>query len=458
MSRACQQGRTAFEGNPPTNDRPIHSQLDHWSFKMAFHLKREDRFKGIHLSHPYAKALALGLLGLISCPAISQEAPTGYDGRTNGYLSQAAYDEALAEFNNVETPADGLGPVFNDVSCQSCHRGPTDGGTSQITVQRAGYFDGVNFIDPPGGSLIPAKAIDRSIQAHVPRDANVRTLRTSLSTLGDGYIEAIPDDAIKAIAANQPSQSKGLINGQYIMVDILEAKGQQGLGKFGWKSQHASLVSFAADAYRNEMGITTPLFPTEPTSNGRSVESFDTAGDPNDTDEAVLLAANFMRATKAPERTPGSPNNGNNQPQRGPSSRQVALNQGEKVFTDTGCGICHTATFVTAPAGTPMNGGAYEVPEALANMTIHPYGDFLLHDVGTGDGIVQNGGQATRNKMRTMPLWGLSKRRMFLHDGSAKSIADAINRHAGEAREVKAAFNRLNSQDTQQLMSFLNSL
>jgi CxxC motif-containing protein (DUF1111 family) len=425
---------------------------------MAFHRKRQGRFKSIRFSHPYAKTLGIGLIGLISWPAISQEAPTGYDGLTNGYLSQAGYEQALAEFNTVETQADGLGPVFNDVSCQSCHRGPIDGGTSQVTVQRAGYFDGVNFIDPPGGSLIPAKAIDPSIQAHVPRDANVRTLRTSLSTLGDGYIEAIPDSAIQEIAANQPKQSQGLINGQFIMVDILEAPGQQGLGKFGWKSQHASLVSFAADAYRNEMGITTPLFPTEPTSNGRSVESFDTAGRPNDTNDGVFLAADFIRATKAPDRTPGSPNTGNNQPQRAPASRQVALNQGEKVFTDTGCAICHTATFVTAPVGTAINGGTYTVPAALGNMTVHPYGDFLLHDVGTGDGIVQNGGQATRNKMRTMPLWGLSKRRMFLHDGSAKSIADAINRHAGESRVVKAAFDRLNSQDKQQLMSFLNSL
>lgn len=404
------------------------------------------------------KVIGIGFLGLVSMPAISIDAPTGYDGLTNGYLTQADYAEALAEFNKVETRFDGLGPVFNDVSCQACHRGPIDGGISQVKVQRAGYFDGVNFIDPPGGSLIPSKAIDPSIQAHVPRDANVRTFRTSLSTLGDGYIEAIPDSAIIQIAADQPKLSKGLIKGQYIMVDLLEAPGKQGLGKFGWKAQHASLVSFSADAYRNEMGITTPLFPIEATSNGKSVEKFDIAGRPNDTNEGVFLAANFMRSTKAPDRTPGSLLQGNKESQKPPTARQLSLNQGEQVFSNTGCVICHTATFVTAPAGTSINGGTYTVSTALGSMTIHPYGDFLLHDVGTGDGIVQNGGQSTRNKIRTMPLWGLSKRRMFLHDGSANTVAEAIKRHAGEASKVVAAFNRLTPEANQQLINFLNSL
>lgn len=398
---------------------------------------------------------ALGIFPFVTQGA---EAPSGYDGQTNGYLSQAAYDQGLAEFNKSETTADGLGPVFNDVSCQACHKGPIDGGASQVKVQRAGYFDGVNFIDPPGGSLIPARAIDPSIQAHVPRDANVTAFRTSLSTLGDGYVEAIPDSAIIQIASDQPKLSKGLINGQYILVDLLEAPGKKGIGKFGWKSQHASLVSFSADAYRNEMGITTPLFPSEPTSNGRSVESFDKGGRPNDTTEAVLLSADFIRSTKVPARTPGSLDPVNRKGQKAPTSRQLALNQGEQAFVSTGCGICHTASFVTAPAGSVINGGAYAVPAALGGMTIHPYSDFLLHDIGTGDGIVQNGGQATRNKIRTAPLWGLSKRRIFLHDGSASTLSEAINRHAGEAAAVVSAFQKLSPQANQSLMTFLNSL
>ena len=425
---------------------------------MSFQEKTSKMTQGVFASSPIVKVVVAGFLGVVSITAESIEAPMGYDGKTNGYLNQADYQLGLDEFNKVQTLPDGLGPVFNDVSCQACHKAPIDGGASQVKVQRAGYFDGVNFIDPPGGSLIPVNAIDPSIKARIPKDANVRTLRVSLSTLGDGYIEAIPDSAILQIAADQPKLSKGLIKGQSIMVDLLEAPGKKGLGKFGWKAQHASLVSFAADAYRNEMGITTPLFPSEPTSNGRSVDSFDQGGKPNDTNEGIFLAANFMRSTKAPDRTPGSPDQGQKQPRQAPTPRQATINQGEQVFVSTGCAICHTTTFVTAPAGTPINGGSYKVPQALGSVTFHPYGDFLLHDVGTGDGIVQNGGQSTRNKVRTMPLWGLSKRSIFLHDGSSNSLVDAIGRHKGEASDVVAAFKKLSPQDNDQLMQFLNTL
>ena len=425
---------------------------------MSFQEKTSKMTQGVFASSPIVKVVVAGFLGVVSITAESIEAPMGYDGKTNGYLNQADYQLGLDEFNKVQTLPDGLGPVFNDVSCQACHKAPIDGGASQVKVQRAGYFDGVNFIDPPGGSLIPVNAIDPSIQARVPKDANVKTFRVSLNTLGDGYIEAIPDSAILQIAADQPKLSKGLIKGQSIMVDVLEAPGKKGLGKFGWKAQHASLVSFAADAYRNEMGITTPLFPSEPTSNGRSVDSFDQGGKPNDTNEGIFLAANFMRSTKAPDRTPGSPDQGQKQPRQAPTPRQATINQGEQVFVSTGCAICHTTTFVTAPAGTPINGGSYKVPQALGSVTFHPYGDFLLHDVGTGDGIVQNGGQSTRNKVRTMPLWGLSKRSIFLHDGSSNSLVDAIGRHKGEASDVVAAFKKLSPQDNDQLMQFLNTL
>lgn len=407
------------------------------------------------LMRSFNAALGLGALSL-SMTALGAEAPSGYDGLTNGYLTPSDYQKALDEFRLVQTIPMGLGPVFNDVSCQACHKGPVDGGDSQVSVQRAGYFDGVNFIDPPGGSLIPARAIDPSIRARVPRDANVTALRKSLSTLGDGYVEVIPDSALIKIANDQPQQSKGLIKGQYVLVDLLEAPGKKAIGKFGWKDQHASLVSFSADAYRNEMGITTPLFPTELTSNGRSVDRFETVGQPNDSEAGVLLAANFMRSTKAPARTPGSL--APQQPGKPLTARQAEIARGEKAFAATGCVICHIANFVTAPAGTPINGGTYLVPVALGSRTIHPYSDFLLHDVGTGDGIVQNGGQSTRNKLRTTPLWGLSKRRTFLHDGSAPSLLDAINRHGGESVEVTAAFKRLTAQENQDLIRFLNTL
>src|SRR6201999_4196967 len=118
----------------------------------------------------------------------------------------------------------------------------------------------------------------------------------------------------------------------------------------------------------------------------------------------------------------------------------------------------HVGTMVTAPAGTLINGGAYTVPAALGNKLIHPYGDFLLHDVGTGDGIVQAGPADTANKLRTAPLWGLHIKSRFMHDLESLTLEDAITRHAGEAEGVTDRFLHLSSAQQQQLITFLKSL
>ena len=98
------------------------------------------------------------------------------------------------------------------------------------------------------------------------------------------------------------------------------------------------------------------------------------------------------------------------------------------------------------------------VPPALGNKIIHPYSDFLLHDVGVPDTIVQNGGENTYNKVRTTPLWGLRTHTQFMHDGQSTTIENAIQRHQGQAAGSSAAFNSLSSQDKQELLTFLNSL
>ena len=123
-----------------------------------------------------------------------------------------------------------------------------------------------------------------------------------------------------------------------------------------------------------------------------------------------------------------------------------------------GCASCHTPTIVTAPAGTAINGGTFRVPAALGNKMIHPFSDFLLHDVGTGDGIVQNGGPQTRNKLRTVPLWGLRARGRFMHDAASQSFADAIARHGGQAAGARANFNALSIADRNRVLLFLSSL
>jgi CxxC motif-containing protein (DUF1111 family) len=378
-------------------------------------------------------------------PDRATEAPAGFDGLTNGLVDQATFDADKLKFEERDTVEEGLGPIYNAESCSECHQNPVTGSASQHSVVRSGFFDGNNFIEPPGGSLIPDRAINASIQAHVSDQSNVRSLRVSLSTLGDGYIEAIADDTLLKIAAFQPKQSDGTIHGEAILVDLLEVPGSQRIGRFGWKDQHASLLSFSADAYRNEMGITTPLAPTESTSNGRSLDAFDTVQDPEDTTAELDMFTEFMRATKVP-------------PRDALLAASEPAKSGERIFDNIGCGICHVATLTTVSGGTVINGGTYTVPPALGNKIIHPYSDFLLHDVGTGDGIVQNGGPSTRNKVRTPPLWGLRARGRLLHDGGALTVIDAIKSHRGEAANVTKRYSALTTVEKIKLLQFLNSL
>jgi CxxC motif-containing protein (DUF1111 family) len=374
------------------------------------------------------------------------EAPAGYDGVTNGLADQATYDDDRKTYAEQETIADGLGPVYNAQSCGECHQNPVAGGASQVTVLRAGHLDQTgNFVEAPGGSLIHDRAIDPRAQESVPQRENIRTQRMSLSTLGDGYVEAIDDRTLVDIANRQARESRGQIMGQIIQVPLLEAPGLTRAGRFGWKNQHASLLSFSADAYLNEMGITSPFLPTENTSLGRSVAEFDKVADPEDDGEDIQKFARFMRGTKVPPR---------DQQLAGTPDAQM----GSMLFNQIGCALCHTPSITTAPPGTPLNGGTFTVPDALGNKVIHPFGDFLLHDVGTGDGIVQNGGPETAKKLRTAPLWGLRTRTRLMHDGQSLTVQDAILRHAGEASFVINNFNRLAPPQRNQLLTFLRSL
>jgi CxxC motif-containing protein (DUF1111 family) len=370
------------------------------------------------------------------------EAPAGFDNLTNGLTPQATFDADLVTFEERDEIADGLGPCYNAQACSECHQNPVTGAISQITELRAGHFDGVNFVDHPGGSLINDRAINAEIQERILGGFEVRTFRTSLNTLGDGFVEAINSNTLIAISNAQPASMRG----QVIMVPVNEAGNQLRTARFGWKNQHASLVSFSGDAYLNEIGVTNRLQLTENTSNGNSVAAFDTVPDtaPNgeDAEGDIDVFARFMRATKVPP--------------RGPINADV--NAGSALFDQVGCNICHVRTITTSAVGTVINGGDFTVPAALGNKNIHPFSDFLLHNVGTGDGIVQNGGQSTRNKLRTPPLWGMRTRDRLMHDGETLNRNEAILRHAGEAAGVVSNYNALSAAQKNQLIAFLNSL
>jgi CxxC motif-containing protein (DUF1111 family) len=384
------------------------------------------------------------------------EAPTGFDGLPNGNCSPAEFRATGGTFSEVEAFEDGLGPTFNNTSCISCHESPRGtaendtnlkrfgGSGSQITELRAGHFNGVSFVDHPGGSLVNDRANDRSIQEHILSGNEVQTLRLTLSIAGDGFVEAINSNTLQAIANAQPAAQRGTL----IQVPVLEAAGQTRAGRFGWKNQNSSLLSFAADAYLNEMGVTNRLLKTENTSNGTSVQGgpFDGKPDPTATGEDdagdIDEFTTFMRCLKAPP--------------RGPITAQVTA--GQSTFNSIGCATCHVSTITTSPAGTVINGGAFTVSTALGDKNIHPFSDYLLHDVGTGDGIVQNGGQGTRNQVRTAPLWGIGARTRFMHDGASLTVSAAIARHGNQAATARNNFNALSAASQADVLAFIFSL
>jgi CxxC motif-containing protein (DUF1111 family) len=388
------------------------------------------------------------------------DAPAGFDVSSNGYADEYCADQdhyssspnspkidddecefaaAAEEFTGPESEADGVGPVFNAAGCGECHIAPALGGGSQIMERRAGFFNGFTFTDHPGGSLIHDRATTLSLlETVIESRTNVFSFRGSQSLFGDGFVEAVGNSTLQQIAAQQPSSMRG----QIINVPVLEAPGQNRIGRFGWKGQQASLVSFAADAYLNEMGITSPLQPNENSSNGNPVPD---DGVVDDEGVDVELFALFMRSLKVPPRNAAL------------AATPDAI-AGSTLFNQIGCNVCHTRSMVTVEPETPINGGALLVARALGNKRIQPFGDFLLHDVGTGDGIVQNGGQSTRNKIRTAPLWGLHARTRFMHDFQSHSIEDAISRHGNQAENARRAYNGLSGFDRRRVLTFLRSL
>lgn len=365
-----------------------------------------------------------------------------------------ALDQQVYELNHsVQT---GLGPVYNATACVSCHENPNSGGAGQITELRVGHNDSNgNFVNPTisindgmntitGRSIVDDRAICPQAQEHIPATENIRALRAVLNTLGDGFVEAIDDNTLVSIAAHQPEESDGMIHGEVVEAPIFEAPGQIRVGRFGWKDQHSSLLSFIADAYVNEMGVTNRLRAMDVTNVCK------TTTDPEDHPDDLGLAdidhfAQFIRGTMVP-------------PRDEVLAATADARHGQDLFKRVGCATCHVPSITTAPAGTVIDGGMFTVPEALGDKIIHPFSDFLLHDVGTGDGIVQVGPQDTANKLRTAPLWGLRTKARFMHDLKSLSLEDAIERHKGEASDTKKHFDELTPREQAELITFLNSL
>ena len=307
---------------------------------------------------------------------------------------------------------EGLGPIFNDTHCGTCHDNPI-GGTGTKTVTRFGS-SGKGGFDPLemfGGSLLQSQAISLECQEEIPvPQANITAMRVTNGMMGYGLVEAIEDSAL---LANESTTAP--ITGRAHLVFPVETPATQRVGRFGWKAGVATILTFSADASLNEMGLTNRFFMQENDPNGINppdlIECTDGVPDPDDGPDAqgrhlIDRVTDFQRFMAQPPQTPKS---------------GMA---GEGVFNTVGCNQCHVAAYTTP------NDMSLEV--ALRNKAIRPYSDFLLHEMGLGaDGIAD--GMAGQGELRTPPLWGVRRRDPVWHDGRfgggsfEQRMTDAIN-------------------------------
>jgi CxxC motif-containing protein (DUF1111 family) len=346
----------------------------------------------------------------------------------------------LDDFTEVESVEEGLGPAFNGSSCAVCHSVPAIGGAGVVAEVRAARRDERGeFVDlaPTSGSLFQIFSIPtHKCQPVIPPEANVIARRVPIPLFGAGLVEAIPDEVL--LTRDDPDDRDGDgISGRAARVIDLPT-GHRRVGRFGWKAQHATLLAFGADAYRNEMGITNDFFPDE-LAFGISADAMklcDPIPDPEDRPDRRTRRRgidNFEAFMKflAPA---------------GRGTIDETVRAGENLFGSVGCAACHVPSFVTGPSANPV-----------FNQKIVPlFSDLLLHDVGTGDGIQQEA--AGPQEFRTPALWGLRLRRPLLHDGTAATIEDAVARHAGEAVAARARFQALAPAQRAAMLAFLKSL
>jgi CxxC motif-containing protein (DUF1111 family) len=324
------------------------------------------------------------------------------------------------------TPDQGLGPLFNKTSCSSCHIQPSIGGMGPdglAPVTRVGRItpSGFDDLEDDGGPVMRTRSVVEfgypcDLHPTSPSEANVFSVRNAPSLYGDGLIDLIPDTEIISGAVPRGDGVEGRVN------FVVNSDGRSGVGRFGWKADTARLKQFIAEAFRNELGITSPIVPkdsipvAEQPRNRCAGESLRAEADRSTIDAVAAFVASL-----APPRVAEAPN--------------------ARVFQQIGCEACHVPSL-------KLNGGA----------PVWLYSDLLLHDLGgdLNDSFTQ--GSARGNDWRTTPLWGLSLRRRYLHDGRALSFQDAIVAHGGEALRARTRFLALTPRDRNDLLAYLKTL
>lgn len=400
-----------------------------------------------------------------------------------GGITDADFGEARDNFLLGESIDDGVGPVFNETACGACHTLGAVGGSGEQIERRFGRVANGVFVslNGEGGSLRQLKTLGSFTNGtrtctvaleREPADATVHNVgRLTTPLFGLGLVDAMPDSFFTQLANAEPADVRGIVKTAAVLLpnprDASQGIGTVRVARFGWKNDISNLATFAADAYKNEMGITTQhcfrgqsitAFATESAPNGIAQPAGcddlappAPAGVPAGTDDAVGPCAsgqteiqediqnfiNFMTFLAPTERD---------------LSDAAAVNAGAPVFNRVGCNGCHTTTTFRTPNPAP-NG----VP---GNFAFNPFSDFLVHDMGAlGDQIGNDGDSvAVTRRMRTAPLWGIRFRNHLLHDGRTGDVTTAILAHDGQALTSRNAFNQLNATDKHNVVQFVRSL
>ena len=350
---------------------------------------------------------------------------------------RAQFLEGKKVFQRVFEPKDGLGPLFNGNSCAECHETPVVGGVGDEVEVHATRFVAPNSCDPlfqEGGPVIQQDATPllRALgieKEQIPPGA-AQARRSTPPLFGFGLLDAIPEATLLSHEDPHDANGDGIFGRANRTID-----GR--VGRFGRKAAVATLMEFNAGAFPQEMGVTTPLSPVEETINGKPVPpETDPAPDPEVTVEDIEKVTSFTRFLAPPPRQIFTN-----------SEDKYLAARGKKLFSLIKCAVCHVPKMKTGPnAIKPLN--CKEV--AL-------YSDLLLHAMGAElADICLN--QAHPSEFRTEMLMGLRFREKFLHDGSAKTVQEAIERHDGEARRSRDIFKGLSERDKKALLKFLETI
>ena len=344
-----------------------------------------------------------------------------------------------ALFERLATADEGLGPLYNGERCSDCHDQPVTGGSGgqRVRVLKATRFeDGrCDLLHAVGGDNIQRRATDL-LKAHgmgpeeVPEAATATALMTGPPLMGLGLLEAVPEAVLEEWADPDDRDGNGISGRLPRLADGRAAR-------FGRKGDAATVEDFVDTALRFELGFTTHRHPDEEPRNGTPVPpEADPMPDPEIDAPTMGHITDFVRflAPPAPERELSG-------------AAQDTVEQGEALFAQIGCTSCHRQELRTGESATT----------ALAERTLRPYSDLLVHDLGEELADVC-GFDAAPGELRTAPLWGLRYRDRLLHDGRATDIAGAVAAHGGEAAAARDAFQLLPEGARRAVIRFLESL